>query len=81
MFVLLPVVMLAVVTFSELCVCLLLLLLRFLLILFLPVNVHAQGYGAVGVCWGKRARVAGDGVGRRMHFLRKGVQSCHNKDL
>lgn len=56
-FVLLPVVVLAVVTFRELCICLLLCL---LLILFLPISVHAEGNGAVGVCWGKGVEVAGD---------------------
>lgn len=70
MFVLLPDVMLAVVTFSKLCVCL---LLCFLLILFLPINVHAHGYGAVGVCWGERPRVAGDVLAGECIFLKKKV--------
>lgn len=56
MFVLLPVVVLAVLTVGELCVCLLLCL---LLVLFLFVRVHAEGYRAVGVRWGEGARVAG----------------------
>lgn len=57
-FVLLRVGVLSVVTFSKLCVCFLLCLL--FLILFLYIGVHAEGYGAIGVRWGKRAKVAGD---------------------
>lgn len=56
-FVLLLVVVLAVVTVGELCVCLLFCL---LLILFLFISVHAEVYGAVGVCWGERMRLASD---------------------
>lgn len=60
-FVLEPVVMAGVVIFWGLHVCLLLLLLLHLvLILLLSIHVYTEGYGAVGVCWGKRARMADD---------------------
>lgn len=51
------------------------LFLHLLFVVFLPIHVHAEAYGAVGVCRGERGGVAGAMAARQKCF-----QSCH-KDI